>query len=489
MESQASGAAAQRGPRQVSRQADGSTAYSRRWVALGLLCLAQLMLVLDVTVVNVALPDIGTSLSLGRPTLTWILTAYTMAFGGLMLLGGRLADTFGARRVMLAGLVIFTAASAVSGLARTAPMLIGGRAAQGIGAALLSPAALAMVSTMFSGTERNRALGLWAAIGGAGAALGVILGGVLTSAAGWPWVFFINLPIGLAVLIAVPMLVPAAPGLRDRGPVDVPGGLVVTAATGSAIYGLISAGSHGWLAGQTLLPLAIAVTLYAAFALIERTRRAPLMDVRILRRRAVATGTFLMLVATGLLVGLFFLGSFYLQRVRGFSALATGLAFLPVAAAAITGAQGASHAVAVVNRRVLMPVALAVAALGLVVAAAWHGPVPLILGMSVAALGIGAILVAATTTALADVAPHEAGLRSGILNTSHELGSALGVAVLSTVAAASLATAGTTSGSTATGGFTRAFIVGAVAALAGALVAAVAAPGGTAAAGASPHGH
>ncbi len=459
-------------------------ANSRRWLGLVLLCLAQLMLILDITVVNVALPDIGAGLQLARPTLTWVLTAYTIAFGGLMLFGGRLADLFGARRVLLTGLVIFTGASMASGLANGGPMLIGGRAAQGLGAALLSPSALSIVTTTFSGTERNKALGFWAAVGGAGAALGVVVGGVLTSIAGWPWVFFINVPIGLVVLATLPSLIPAIRPVAGGSRVDVAGALIVTAATGGAVYGLISAGSHGWLSSWALAPLGAAAAGYAVFAAIERRMRTPLMDVRILARRPVAAGAFLMLVATGLLVGAFFLGSFYLQEVRGYSALHTGLAFLPVAIATVIGAQTAGHAVSHLDRRVLTASALTLAAAGALTAAEWTGPVTLITGMSVAALGLGATLVTAMTTALARVAPNEAGLRSGIVNTFHELGGAAGVAAVSSIAAPSLAvsSAGIT-------GFSHAFMFCAVAALAAALLAAVVAPAGTAEAGVMPHGH
>src|SRR6266568_3020469 len=319
-------------------------ANSRRWQGLVLLCLAQLMLILDITVVNVALPDIGAGLQLARPTLTWVLTAYTIAFGGLMLFGGR--------------------------------------AAQGLGAALLSPSALSIVTTTFSGTERNKALGFWAAVGGAGAALGVVVGGVLTSIAGWPWVFFINVPIGLVVLATLPSLIPAIRPVAGGSRVDVAGALIVTAATGGAVYGLISAGSHGWLSSWALAPLGAAAAGYAVFAAIERRMRTPLMDVRILARRPVAAGAFLMLVATGLLVGAFFLGSFYLQEVRGYSALHTGLAFLPVAIATVIGAPTAGHAVSHLDRRVLTASALTLAAAGALTAAEWTGPVTLITGMS-----------------------------------------------------------------------------------------------------------
>ena len=456
----------------------------RRWLVLGLLSLAQLMLILDVTVVNLALPAIGAGLHLDRATLTWVLTTYTLVFGGLMLLGGRLADLLGARRVMLTGLAVFTGASLVSGLATNAALLIGGRVAQGAGAALLSPAALALVTTTFTGAERNKALGIWAAIGGAGAAVGVLVGGVLTSAAGWRWIFFINVPVGLLVLSVLPALVADGRSPARRVMADVPGALAVTAATGAAIYGLISAGNHGWLTARTLIPLGAAVVLYAIFAATERTVAAPLIDLRMLARRPVAAGAFLMLVGTGLLIGAFFVGSFYLQRHQGYSALHTGLAFLPVVAATILGALTASQAVTRFDRRILTSSALTLAAAGGAVAAHWLGTVTLIIGMSVAAVGLGAILVTATTTALTRIGDDEAGVASGIVNTFHELGGAIGVAALSSIAAPSLVAAGVSQA-----GFTRAFTFNVIAALVAALLAAMVVPAGKAPAEAMPHAH
>ena len=471
-------------PATAAGHAGSAPPGSRRWLALSLLSLAQLMLILDVTVVNVALPDIGAGLHLDRLTLTWVLTAYTLVFGGLMLLGGRLADLFGARRVMLTGLAVFTGASLLGGLAASGALLIGGRAAQGIGAALLSPSALSLVTTTFTGAERNKALGIWAAIGGAGSAIGVLAGGVLTSAAGWRWIFFINVPVGLLVLAALPALVAGGRSRTSRAMVDMPGALAVTAATGAAIYGLISAGSHGWLTARTVVPLGAAVVLYAIFAAIEHIVAAPLMDVRMLTRRPVAAGAFVMLVGTGLLVGAFFLGSFYLQQHQGYSALRTGLLFLPVAVATIAGAQTASKAVSHLDGRVLASSSLALAAAGAAVAAHWLGTVTVVIGMSVAALGIGAILVTATTTALARIGAHEAGVGSGIVNTFHELGGAIGVAAVSSIAAPSLIAAG---GSTA--GFTRAFTFDVIVALAAALLAAMVVPAGKAPAVPMPPAH
>jgi EmrB/QacA subfamily drug resistance transporter len=461
-----------------------STSPVRRWVALALLCVGQLMLILDITVVNVALPDISADLHLSGATVPWVVAGYTVAFGGLMLFGGRLADFVGPRRIVLAGLALFTTASLMTGLASGPAILLAGRVGQGVGAALLSPAALSVISTTFHGSERTKALGVWAAVAGAGSALGVILGGVLTSIAGWRWVFFINVPIGVALLVALARFVPVPSSRNGRDQVGVLGATTVTAATALAMYGLINAGSHGWAATSTLLPIGAGVLLYALFFAAQRATASPLMDVRLLVRRSVAAGSILMLVATGLLVGGFFLGSFYLQHARGYSALHTGVVFLPVAIATILGAHHAGHAVAHFGGRTVAPAGLGLAALGAAIAAYWPNPTVLVVGLSVAALGIGATFVTAITSALADVEPHESGLRSGIVNTFHELGGAIGVAVLSSVAAASL-------GAThpATGGFTRAFTVSAAAAAGAALLALFIVPAGKPAAGTAPHLH
>ncbi|MBP2707803.1 MFS transporter [Microbispora sp. RL4-1S] len=475
-------ATSQSGP--ATEREDPGAPGARRWWLLGLLSAGQFMLVLDVTVVNVALPDIGADLALHQGVVPWVLAAYTLAFGGLMLLGGRAADMFGARRMLLSGLAIFVAASLASGLAAGATMLLAGRAAQGIGAAAMSPAALSVVTTTFAGRDRARALGVWAAIGGTGSALGVLLGGLLTSGPGWRWVFFINVPAGLIALALLPMVAPA--GRRHRPgavPVDVAGALSATLATGALIYGLVNAGGHGWLAASTLVPLAMAALLYGVFVMIERAAAAPLMPLRVLTRRPVVAGASLMLVATGLLVGAFFLGSFYLQRLHGYSAAGTGLAFLPIALGTIIGAHGGSRAVTKLDGRVLAAGSLALAAAGSGLAAGAAGPVWLVAGLAVAAIGVGAALVTAVTAALTAVAPGETGTRSGIVNTFHELGGAFGVAVLSTVAAAGV------TGEVTAAGVALAFTVSAVAALAAAVLSAFVVPAGVAPAGAAPHVH
>lgn len=460
-------------------------AHPRRWAALAVICLAQFMLVLDVTVVNVALPDMAADLGLGRATLTWVVAVYTLCFGGLMLLGGRLADAFGARPVMLTGLAVFTAASLATGLADTAAWLIAGRAAQGVGAALLSPAALAFVTTSFHGPERHKALGVWAAIGGTGSAIGVLAGGALTDGPGWEWVFYVNVPVGIAVLAAVPLLVPRrapAPGVR----LDAPGALLVTAATGALIYGLVRAGDDGWGDGLTLLALFGSVALYAAFALVERATRAPLMDLRMFTRRPVLAGSFLMLVATALLISFFFLGSVYLQHIRGFGALKTGLVFLPVAVGVAAGAHLGSRLVGTLGSRACAAGGMAVTTIGAVPLALLSDGTSVygvfLPGLVVASLGVGAVFVTATTTALAMVAHEEAGLASGVVNTFHEVGGSVGVAVVSTVAAAGIT-------GTASGAFTDAYLLLAIVAGASALLSVLLVPRGRPDTTGMPHAH
>ena len=442
-----------------------------RWLALALLASAQLMLVLDVTVVNVALPDIGTALHLHSGELPWVMTVYTLVFGGLMLLGGRIADLFGARRLTLIGLALFITSSLLCALSGDAAMLLAGRSLQGLGAALMSPAALATVMTLFTGPARGKALGVWAGLAGAGSALGVILGGVLTSEAGWRWVFAINVPIGVALLIAIPLAVPARrPGAVERS-LDVPGAVLVTAGTAAAIYGLINVGSHGWAATSTVLPLVLAAAVWAAFAMVERRARRPLLSVGLLGQRRVLAGSFLMLAATGLMVGGYFLASFALQRAHHYSALHVGLAFLPVAVATVIGAQTGTQVLTRVNTRIVAVTGLALAAAGYAIAARWPQPAAMVTGLSIASLGIGATFVTAFAASLSDAAPAEAGLRSALVNTFHELGGAAGVAVLSSAAGAGLAAA-----RLASHDFIRAFTVGTVIAAVAVVTAAVLVP-------------
>lgn len=427
----------------------------RRWRILGLVGVAQLMLILDVTVVAIALPHIGTDLDLRRETLTWVVSGYTLAFGGLLLLGGRAADLFGARRLVLTGLLLFSAASLTAGLATSGPMLLTGRVAQGMAAAMLSPAALSLIVTIFDGDERNRALGIWSALGGSGAALGVLLGGVLTAGPGWAWIFFVNVPVGLVLLLILRSYLPAQPAPATRAALDIPGAALVTAATATLIYALIRAGDHGWATWTTAVLLAASAALYTAFVARQRLAASPLMNVRLLVRRPVATGTLLILVATALMITMFFLGTFALQQHYGYGALATGLLFLPIALSTMLGANAAGRIIGRTGPRALAVTGLVISAAGLAIPAIWDGTAPMVIGMTVAAAGTGALFVVASATALGQVAPHEAGLASGIVSTFHEFGASLGAATASSIAAVSIA-------GTGTGGFSHGFTTSAI---------------------------
>ncbi|MFI0369065.1 MFS transporter [Actinomadura sp. 1N219] len=448
---------------------DGA-AHPLRWRILGFLGVAQLMLILDVTVVAIALPHIETDLGLGRQAVTWTVSAYTLTFGGLMLIGGRAADLFGAKRVVLAGLLIFTAASLATGLAGGAALLLGGRIAQGAGAALMSPSALSFVVRLFDGDERNKALGVWSALGGGGAALGVLLGGALTAGPGWPWVFYVNVPIGLVILAALARMLPDQAVAVPRPRLDVLGALLVTASSGSLIYAFIRAGDHGWLTAASGALVLLAAAGYVAFVIRQRTARSPMMDLALLVRRPVATGTFLILMATALMIAVFFLGTFYFQHAEDFGALRTGLLFLPVAVATMLGANLTGRAIARAGARPLAVAGLVVAAIGMAVPALSMNPATVVAGTAVAGAGTGAMFVVASATALGQVAPHESGIASGIVSTFHEFGASIGAAVISSVAAASLV------GDTLDG-FTDGFVLAAVAAAAGAVAAAVLTPG------------
>ncbi|MFD8526528.1 MFS transporter [Streptosporangium canum] len=450
--------------------AQSGSAHPLRWRILGFLGVAQLMLILDITVVAIALPHIEIDLALSRQAVTWTVSAYTLTFGGLMLLGGRLADLVGAKRVVLAGLLIFTAASLVTGFADSAGMLLGGRVAQGLGAALMSPSALSAVVILFDGDERNKALGVWSALGGGGAALGVLLGGLLTAGPGWPWVFFVNVPIGLVILTALARMLPHQRGAAPRPRLDVLGALLVTASSGVLIYAITRAGDHGWLTAMTGWLVLPAVMGYLAFVARQKTAKSPLMDLALLARRPVATGTFLILMATALMIAVFFLGTFYFQHAQGFGALQTGLLFLPVAVATMLGANLTGRAIARAGARRLAVTGLLVTAIGMAVPALSMHPATVVAGTAVAAAGTGAMFVVASATALGQVAPHESGIASGIVSTFHEFGASIGAAVISSVAAASL-TEDTLSG------FADGYILAAAAAGAAALVAAVLTPG------------
>lgn len=408
----------------------------RRWRTLGLLGTAQLMLIVDVTVVAVALPDLGADLGLDRAGVTWVASSYALVFGGLMLLGGKLADVIGPRRVVLGGLTVFTLASLLAGLAGSGETILLARSLQGVGAAAMSPAALSVIARTFTGAELTRALGVWSALGGAGAALGVLVGGVLTSGPGWPWVFYVNVPVGAFLLLALLATVPRLPGAGGR--IDVLGSVLVTLATGAVVWALVTAGDDGWLAPGPVLGALAGVVGYLLFAARTRTTAEPLLDLGMLRRRPVARGLALILVATALMISVFFLGSFALQHLHGYSPLDTGLSFLPVALATMLGATLAGRLLPRLGIRAVSVTGLLLAALGLAAAAGIFSMTVLIVATSVVGLGVGAVFVAASASLFSAVQPHEAGVASGSLSTFHEFGAATGVSAVSSVAAAAL---------------------------------------------------
>ena len=453
----------------TAHETAGDAPHPRRWQALGLLAVAQFMLILDITVVTVAMPALGADLAMGRESLTWVMSAYTLAFGGLMLLAGRAADLVGPRPLVLTGLALFTLASLAVGLSPSGELVIAGRVAQGVGAALMSPAALSVVVRLFDGEERNKALAIWSSLGGVGAAVGVLLGGVLTAGPGWEWAFFVNVPVGAVLLVGLQRLLPPMPpwgGAR----LDVVGAVLVTGATLLVIYGFIGAGERGWASATTLGLLAAGVVTYALFAARLTRASSPLVDPRLLARRPVLAGVVVLLVTTGLMVAVFFLGTFYLQEAAGHGPLATGLLFLPVALATMAGAQAGGRLIARTGARALGVVGLLVAGVGLAVPAVSLSTATVVVAVSIGSAGLGALFVVAAATALGQVAPEEAGIASGLLSTSHELGSSLGAAVVSGVVAASLV-AGTGVG------FERGYLVAAAVAAGSAVVAAVLVPG------------
>jgi EmrB/QacA subfamily drug resistance transporter len=420
------------------RSTSPSAAPDRRsWATLAVVALAQFMVILDATVVNVALPSIGAALGFAAADLQWVVTAYVLFTGGLMLLGGRATDLLGRRTVFLAGLLVFTSASLASGLAWSPAALVVARAVQGVGAALLVPAALAIVTTTYEGAQRRTALAVWGALGSAGAAAGVLLGGVITTALGWEWVFFVNVPVGVGVALGAVRLVPGGGGRRGTR-LDLRGALVVMAGLVTLVYALDGAPEHGWGSARTLALLGVAAALLAAFAIVERRGADPLVPASTWRMRPLVASAAIMLGATGILVGAFFLNTLYLQRILGDSALETGLAFLPLAVVILLAAHIAAHLLERVGSRAVVLAGAALMAGGALLLAAAPDRASylqdLLPGLLVLGLGVGLTFVAAQVTAMAEVRHEQAGLAAGLMTTAHELGAALGVAVLSAVA-------------------------------------------------------
>jgi EmrB/QacA subfamily drug resistance transporter len=433
----------------------------QRWSAFAVLAVAYFMTIVDLTIVNVALPTIGRELHFSETNLQWVVTAYGLTFGGFLLLGGRAADLLGRRRILMLGLGIFTAASLACALATTDGFLIAMRGLQGLGAAIVLPAALSIVMNMFDeGVERNKALGLWGGIGASGATVGLIAGGLLTRYIGWQYIFFLNVPIGALALLLVPRVVPESRLDTVRRRYDPLGGITVTGGLLLLVYALSQAPLHGWTSGRTISLLAGAAGLVLAFLAIETRVEAPLLPLRIFRSPTLAGANAVGLLLGGSFFAFIFVGTLYMQQVLGYSAIKTGLAWL---AASITSVALAGLSQALVTRvsaKLVMAAGMGLIGGGIL----WATAVPLhghfwadLAGpFFLAGAGTAFAFIPVSIAALAGVAEREAGLASGLLNTSQQIGGAIGVAIASTVAATHFSTltrAGATAPAALTGGF------------------------------------
>ncbi len=436
----------------------------RRWLALALLCVAQFMVILDASIVNVALPSIGKDLEFSQDNLPWVVNAYVLTFGGFLLLGGRLADLLGRRRVFIFGLLVFAAASLAGGFAQTEGWLITARAVQGLGAALLSPAALSIVTTIFKdGAERNKALGVWGAVAGSGGAVGVLLGGILTDGLGWAWVLWVNVPIGIATaLIALALLAESRREAVGRR-FDVAGAVSVTTGLSILVYALVDANDAGWGSARTIGLLVLSLLLLLAFVAIELRAKQPLVPFSFLDNRTRAGANVNGLLIGAALFSMFFFVSLYMQQVLGYSPLKAGFSYLPLAVTIIVSAGIASQLVTRVGFKPVLAAGNVLVAAGLV----WFSQVSVdgsflgdILGPSLlAAVGLGFSFVPATIAAVSGTTESDAGLASGLINTSQQIGGALGLAILAAIAAS--VTGGVQSLEALTDGFRSAFLAGA----------------------------
>jgi EmrB/QacA subfamily drug resistance transporter len=449
----------------------------RKWLGLAALCAAFFMVILDVAIVNVALPTIQVDLGFSQQNLQWVVSAYALTFGGLLLLGGRAADLLGRRRMLIAGLALFGAASLMAGLAPSDTVLIVARALQGVGAAVMTPAALSILMTTFrEGAERNVALGVWGAVGASGGTVGVLLGGILTDTIGWEWIFFLNVPVALAVIAVAPALLSESRADGAQRRFDLAGALTVTAGLALLVYALVEADSAGWASAQTLGLLGGSAALLALFAAVELRSRAPILPFSIFRIRAVTGSNVASLALGGAVFGMIFILTLYMQQVLAYSPLETGLAWLAMSLTALVSSMAASVLVTRVGTRVPLAVGLVVAGAGLLLLARIPADgsyvTDLLPGLLVTGLGLGTSFVSLSIGALEGVAERDAGLASGLVNTTQQVGGALGVAVLSTLAISrsdDLMAGGTAAPVALTEGFQIALIASAGFALAGAL--------------------
>ncbi len=453
-------------------------AARRKWFALALLLGVQFMVVLDIAIVNVALPSIQTDLGFSQANLQWVVSAYALLFGGFLLLGGRIADLIGRRRVFVVGLVVFTGASLLSGLSWSEGSLIGARGLQGLGAALITPAALSILTTTFAeGKERNAALGAWGGVGAFGAVAGVLLGGVLTSALSWAWIFFVNVPVGLLGLALAPLLLTESRDARVKT-FDLPGAVLVTGGLVTLVYGITQANNNGWGSLETIALFSIALALLAAFVGWERRSAEPLVPFAIFRLRTVVGANIAGLILGTAIFAMFLMLTLYMQQVLHYSPMKTGVAYLAVAGTAIFWSALAAQLVTRVGVKPVLVAGMAALSAGLIYFTqispdgSYLGD--LLPGFLLVAVGLGFSFVPISIAALAGVQPAEAGLASGLINMSQQIGGALGIAALSAIATSTTNTSivsGTARATALTDGFQAAFIGAAAVALAGILVA------------------
>jgi EmrB/QacA subfamily drug resistance transporter len=446
-------------------------------ILLLVVCLAQFMVILDVAIVNVALPSIRDGLDFSATGLQWVVNAYTLTFAGFLMLGGRAADLLGRRRMLIAGVVVFTVSSLACALAESPDVLLAARALQGIGGAIVSPTTMSIIVASFAeGRERNRALSVWTAVSALGATSGSVLGGLLTSTFDWPAIFLINVPLGALVIVLGLRVLVSDARVERRGHFDVSGAVLVTAGLVALTYGIVRTESLGWGAFGVLVPLAASVLLLGLFVLVEaRLAAAPLVPLAVFRMKQLRTSNVVVLLLYSAQFSMFFFVTLYLQQVLGLTAIEAGLVFVPVTLSVATGSTLAPRVVARFGLRPALTAGMLFAAGGLALLAtvsaggSWLQVVP---GGMLAGFGLGSSLVPATIATVEGVAPAQAGLASGLLNTSRLLGGALGLAVLGTLAASHTANASGTPLQALTDGFQLAFVLGALLCLAGALVAA-----------------
>jgi EmrB/QacA subfamily drug resistance transporter len=451
----------------------------RKWFALALLSVVQFMVVLDIAIVNVALPSIKVDLGFSQENLQWVISAYALVFGGFLLLGGRAADLLGRRKIFLAGLVVFTLASLFAGLAWSEASLIAARSLQGLGAAVITPAALSILSTTFTeGRERNVALGVWGAVGGFGAAAGVLLGGILTSALNWSWIFFVNVPVGVTAFILAPILLKESRDARVKS-FDALGAVLVTGGLSSLVYAITQAGTNGWLGARTLAFFATSLVLLVGFVVWEQRHPEPLMRLGILRIKTVSGANVAGFILGTATFSLFLMLTLYMQQVLGYSAMKTGVAYLAVAGTAIFTSAIAAQLVTRIGVKPVLVIGMTSLTAGLAyfTQVSVHGSYlgDLLPGFLLIALGLGFSFVPISIAALAGIQPAEAGLASGLINTTQQIGGALGIAALSTIATTRTDNAiadGSSQASALVTGFHGAFIAGVIVAAIGIVAAA-----------------